>query len=229
MKVKRFGLTARIVAVLSVALALLVGVTAFSIKNILDAQGHVNKVAGDINVRLAALEAQGEMIRDVQIRVRNIVLLDDPRAMRDEMNKLQAVRNVYDDSESRMTTFFNDNDSRELIAELVRLRALARPKTDKAIELGLVNQNAEATKLLLEEIAPNIEKRLGVLQKLIAQEQENARETAAAAASAHDRATLMTALIGAIAVLLSLGIGGVLLFFAVGIDSAASIPGRDMA
>jgi len=79
MSIRRFGLTAKIVFVLSAALAVLVGSTAFSIKNILDAQNSVNRVAADIGVRLEALEAQGQMIRDIQIRVRNMVLLSDPR------------------------------------------------------------------------------------------------------------------------------------------------------
>lgn len=228
MKFKNLNLTVKIVVGLSIALAVLVGATAFSIMKILDAQTHVNRVTGEISLRLAALEAQGEMIRDIQIRIRNIVLLDDPKPMRDELNKLQAVRIIYDDSEARLTRMFSDDESRDLIAELLKLRADAKPLTEQAIRFGLSNRNAEATKVLLEEISPNIEKRLRVLEMLIQQQKERAQETVSAAAAAHDWAAALTASIGVLAVLLSLTVGGVLLWFSLGIDSAAVVPGRDM-
>lgn len=228
MKNLRLSLTVKVVFGLSVALSVLAGITAFSIRNILEAQDYVSHVTSDVNVRLAALEAQGELIRDVQIRVRNIVLLDDPKLMRDELNKLQAVRKIYDDSESRLARLFNDDASRALIGELVQLRTVAKPKTDQAISLGLRNSNVEATNILLNEISPNIEQRLHVLQQLIAQLQESARQNAIAAAAAHDRATVLIVSIGALAILLSCGIGLVLLLFARGMDAGAEVPGRDM-
>lgn len=224
----KLSMTMKVVFGLSVVLCVLVGITAFSIRNILEAQEYVGRVTSDFNVRLAALEAQGELIRDVQIRVRNIVLLDDPKPMQDELNRLQAVRKIYDESETRLTELFPDEASKPLIEELVRLRAAAKPRTDEAISLGLRNRNVEATNILLNEVSQNIEQRLRVLQKLIAQQQEGARQTAIAAAAAHDRATVLTVSIGVLAILLSACIGVVLLLFARGMDAEAVVPGRDM-
>lgn len=222
MHLTQLKLTAKIALGLSILLALLVGITVFNFRSILEAQNHLNRVVGEISARLAILEAQGNMIRDIQIRVRNIALLEDTRPMRDELNKLQAVRNVYDESEARLNRLFDGSEDHDLIAELVRLRTVGRPLTDEAIFLGLKNYNVEATKLLMDKVGPNTEQRLNVINRLIEQQQESARRTAIAASAAQDRAMALTAIIGVLAVVLCLGIGAVLLFFSFVVNIASS-------
>jgi methyl-accepting chemotaxis protein len=127
-------------------------------------------------------------VDDRMIALRNIVLLDDPAQMQAQVDRIRVQAQSYADSEKTLRDTFAafgiQDDESKLLAEIQQQNALAQPLMDKIQALGLANNNADATKLLIGDLRAVQGKWQDGLAALVASEKrQNEEATSAADAS----------------------------------------------
>jgi hypothetical protein len=183
-------------------LAIIITLTIIGLVNIGEAQKKLDRIVNNINIKIVAAESMVAMIRTVDVYTRNIILITDVNVMNDELKKLQGSRDIYDSAESRLDNIFTSEEDREQINKIKELRARARPMVNHAIELGLKNNDIDAIQFLLNEVVPVNEQRLAALNELIKHQQEQSKMVARDIAEAHLRTSVLTAVLGMLALVL---------------------------
>lgn len=185
-------------------LSIIIALTIIGLVNIGEAQKKLDRIVNNINIKIVAAESMVAMIRTVDVYTRNIILITDVDVMNDELKKLQGSRDIYDSAESRLDNIFTSEEDSDQIKEIKELRAKARPMVNHAIELGLRNNDIDAIPFLLNEVVPVNEQRLAALNELIKRQQEQSQMVARDIAEAHLRTSVLTAVLGMLA--LALGV-----------------------
>lgn len=197
--------TSRRISVKSLILFLLVTIilTILSLRDIGEAQKKLDLIMGNVTTKIVTAETMVEMIKTVDVYARNIILITDEQAMRNELQKLQGARNIYDAAEARLERIFTSEEDKTQIARIIELRASARPMVNHVIELGLNNKDKEAVSYLLHEVVPANERRLAALNSLIKRQQELSRKNAEDIRGTHSRSRVLTIVLA----MLALGLG----------------------
>lgn len=132
--------------------------------------------------------------------VRDIVLLSDPAEMKAVNDDLQKVRTDYEAAEAKLGKMFDTeagttSREKELFSKIKELKGQAQPALAKVVELGLLDKNDEATKVLMKEALPAQRAWLNTLNELVDFEAKSSEEAASAADASYTSArTLMLAL-----------------------------------
>lgn len=227
-KLTRFRATRKLAIVSGILLISLIVITAINLHNINDAQEKMNQMVNDINVKVAVVGSMEDMIKDVQIYIRNIALDTDMRQMQDELRKLQTARNMYDESESRLEKLFVSDEDKTQLARMKELRMAVRPIADHAIELGLQNKDQEANALITQQVEPMTKRRLVVIQEVVEQQKKAGQKAAEEIMTAQEHARVLTLVLGFLALVLGMVVAFVAMIFALGMDGAGSSAGREM-
>ncbi|MFL9926414.1 methyl-accepting chemotaxis protein [Herbaspirillum lusitanum] len=149
------------------------------------------------------------------IVIRNIALLDDAEAMRPEAENLKRQEKIYADSFAALEAKFASEPSttdreRQLMAQLKLDEAAATPLMNKALQLGLANDNAGAIKVLIAEVRPRQAAWIKTLTELSDFEEKLNDEAALAAETTYERLRIFTLGVMVCAVLIGV-IGAVLI------------------
>ncbi len=208
----------------ALVVTLIVGVL-FSLARIQEAQTRLEYLSGRLQTGDQVLQMQQDLIRESQIRIRNVALVRDPAALKAELDKLQDARRRYDESEQMVDQLFADDQFHPLVEQARTLRAQGRAVLDEVAQLALKGERDAAAARLLNELAPLTKQRLQVLGQLSAAQDARRAATAAEAVRAHGQVRLLMVVVGGLAVLLGLLVAGVALFLAVGVDQTRRVEG----
>lgn len=141
-----------------------------------------------------AFEMLSEM-REVSTLVRNMILVEDPAQLEKERRELEAARARYDESEDSLHKLAVENNAsdeeRALIERIRKAEAIAKPLQDRAIELGLKNQNEEATALLVGEADVAIDEWSDALLDMVEMQTKLNLESANEAIEEYQKATMV--------------------------------------
>jgi methyl-accepting chemotaxis protein len=201
---------------------LIVGIL-FSLARIQDAQTRLEYLNGQLQSGDDIIKIQQDLIRDTQIRIRNVALVRDPVALKQELDKLQEARHRYDESEQVVDRLFADEQSHPLVEKARALRASGRAVLDGVMQLALKGEREAAAARLLNELAPLTKQRLEVLSQLSDVQDARRHATAEEAALAHRQVRMLMYVIGGLATFLGLLVAAVALFLAVGVDQARRV------
>ena len=139
-----------------ILLALLLAIALLGINRMGSIQGNLDEIV-NVNGRQAGLAlSMRAMVQQMGSVARNIVLLSDPAEMQAEADRLRTVLANYDKAEDELQRMFSGDastseDERSLLARSREFKTQARPALDRVVQLGLSNQNAEATRVLMTE------------------------------------------------------------------------------
>eukprot|EP01037_Dinobryon_pediforme_P026178 gene26178-28611_t len=138
--------------VLLVLVAVLGSVGMFKINAALRDITDVNNVEAKLANRMkSALQTRA-------LAIRNVVLLTDQQDMDKEMEGLKQQEQTYTQAYAELGKMFARNDTtaqeHALFDPLKNDETATLPLMNKAIKLGLANDNVAATKVLLDEVRP---------------------------------------------------------------------------
>jgi methyl-accepting chemotaxis protein len=188
MKIENMKIGARLLGAFAIVLAMLIVVAAMGLTRmaaIQDAMVEITK-GNDVEANLAS--DMRLSLDDRMIALRNVVLLEDPAAMRPEVARFDLQSKLYDEADEKLRATFNrygiKDDETKLLAEIKTNSVAALPIMKKVLELGLDNKNADAIALLMGNLR-EVQKAWGKsLSALVDSErQQNEELTAAADAS----------------------------------------------
>jgi methyl-accepting chemotaxis protein len=156
MKLYNLKIGTRLGAAFALVLVMLVIVAATGLHSMASVnQSMVNITRGnDVETRMA-LDMRLS-VDDRMIALRNIVLLDDPAEMQNQVDRIKVQAEKYDLAARTLDTTFATYgiaaDERKLVADIQALSAAAQPLIGRIRDLGLANENQAARRILLGDM-----------------------------------------------------------------------------
>ena len=205
MKVSDMKIGARLGAGFGFVLALLVVVTVFGLSRAAHIQDNLDRIVNVKDVEVDLARDMRATVTDQMIALRNLALMNDAEEMKPEVERIKSNTARYAEAEQKLAKIFAENQDTkpEEKAFLDRLKAVetaARPLMDKAMELGLANNAAEATSVLIKDVRPQQFKWMAELGDLITLEKKLNTEAADDAHQAYRTARMMMIVLGLVAI-----------------------------
>ena len=191
-------------ALLLLMLALIIALNSVNMARMNDS------VSSIVNVNNPEIALAAEMTESVYARavaVRNLGLMNDPAQMRPEMQLITKENEDFAKASAELERMFNEiaetkPEEKAMLANIKTLAAAAAAPMKKAAELGFANQQAETTKMLLEEVVPTQSKLIAALQEFNAYEQALNEQSAADTAQSYQNANRLNLALGVLAALI---------------------------
>jgi methyl-accepting chemotaxis protein len=185
MKIDNFKIGSRLIAAFGIVLLMLVAMAAVGVSRMAAIQTAMVDITKGNNVESGLASDMRTSVDDRMIALRNIVLLDDATQMREQVERVRVQAQGYADAEKQLRTTFAaygiQDDESKLLEDIQQQSALAQPLIDKIQALGLENNNAAATKVLMGDLRAVQRKWQASLGALIASEKKQNEEATVAA------------------------------------------------
>ncbi|APW40055.1 methyl-accepting chemotaxis protein [Rhodoferax koreense] len=144
----------RLGAGIVLAAALLAKMVWIGVANMAALQRELEMANGDRLPKIIAAKDIKDNLRARAILTRNIVLVDDIDANRKTVERLAEVRNQYARIDKQLQETVVHPDGKAALSKLEAAVAALREPTDRVVQLGVADKNAEATDVLLKVVAP---------------------------------------------------------------------------
>jgi methyl-accepting chemotaxis protein len=154
----------------------------------------------------AAASMSGAQLR-VSLAASNVVMLSDAAAKTEQERLVLAARAQYNDAAKTMHAMVTQQSAKDIMSKIDAAAAQTRPLTDKARQLGMENKGAEASAVLIDEVAPASARWQAALAEMEALQEDNDKADALEAAHAYNEGRNWLMGIGAGALLFGLFIG----------------------
>jgi methyl-accepting chemotaxis protein len=206
MMLSRMKLGGKMLGGFGTVLLLMVVIAVMGIVRLGEMKGYLLKIVTDDTVQDALATQMSDQIYQMAISVRNIAFSEDPKFMEQQKTWIAEARRVYHEAHGKLDTMVSDAKAKSMLADIRQSYEAFTPLLDKALALGLKNENLEAGKVLMDEVQPIQIKLRGVLTEFKKYEAELTQKTVDASTLAYQEARLFMIVLSAVAVL-----GGVLL------------------
>jgi methyl-accepting chemotaxis protein len=178
-----------------VLLALLVAVAVLAMSRLAVLQHHIHEITQENNAEVKLAVAMRVALNQIATSARNMVLLSDEEGRRREREGLQKSREDYNADEEKLGVFIQrpdkDPKAKELFARMQQLKAQARPLMDQVLALAAADDDAAATRLLMEQAHPAQKAWMLATGELAELEYALSDRAAAEAAASYEKARAM--------------------------------------
>lgn len=195
----------RLGAAFALVLVLTAAVAVFGITRMASIQANFDKVVKENNFKVMLVSGMTDQVNVLARTIRNLVLLEETDEMRKEEARIQEARTKYQGMSDKLNELIHSEEGKKMLAGLKESQSNAKPFMDKAIELGLLNKNADATRVLLKEVRPAQAKWFDALQALTEHEEKLTNELAEQAGRDYNQAFRIMLTLTALALLLGTG------------------------
>ncbi|MCM2546619.1 MCP four helix bundle domain-containing protein, partial [Burkholderia glumae] len=156
---KNMTVSTRLIAGFGLLTALLLAVAAIGFYGLSQLNGRLDDIARVNNTEAQLANQLRASIQDRAVAVRNLALLSDAQDMAKEAERISKQEQIYADAYQKLSQLFaNEPGTTErektLIAQLKQDEAMTLPALRQAIQLGLSNDMAGATRELLRSVRP---------------------------------------------------------------------------
>jgi methyl-accepting chemotaxis protein len=190
----------------AVVLALMAALAAVGINGMASVEDSLNGIVHENMVKSTLSVDMADAINVVTRITRDIVLLENEAERVAEKRKLDTVRQKYNEALDALAKMAGNDKEKDAIAKIKAAAAEARPLTDKVVDLELANKSAEATKVLMTQAAPAVQKWQDGIDEFQAIQNEETKSDYANAQAAYASAhRLMLTLTG-----VAIGLGALL-------------------
>jgi methyl-accepting chemotaxis protein len=196
----RIGL--RLGAAFALVLLFTATLAVFGLSRMAAIQANFDHVVKENNRQVAQANNMSDQINIIARAIRNVLLLSEMADIRKEEVRIADARKKYGDTLLELEKRALSNEEKTLLETLKQDETNIRPTMDKAIELGLKNNNAAATAVLLTEVRPFQAKWFNDIDALIGHEEKLTEELANRAGSDYDSALRIMTVLTALALLI---------------------------
>jgi len=169
---------ARLAAGFGAVLALLLATAGVGASRMADLRSELDEIVTQNDVKTTLTSSMRASVNRRAIAVRNVVLFEDVKDMKEEVAKIEKAREDYAKQVDRFKGMRNDATEQALLEKIGQIEQTTKPLVDKVIALGLVNDNANATKFLVSDTAPAQDRWLQALGELQTYEAEESTRSA---------------------------------------------------
>jgi methyl-accepting chemotaxis protein len=209
MSINRLKIGTRLAVGFGVILVFLVGMAALGIVNMGRMNDTLHRIV-DINVKkIGLLGVMDESVETESRVMRNIALLSDAAAIAEEQKKISDARKAYDAASDTLKQMPLDAAGHKDVAKIADAQRVAKALDDKFIGM-LSASKEEAVAFLMSEVRVGANTWLGAIKEFSELQKRKNQDAQELAGKDYDTARLIMVSMTALAVLLSLIIGGVI-------------------
>jgi methyl-accepting chemotaxis protein len=196
----RLGLGFGLVLILMAALAVTGMVSMLTIQKSLDKIVHENQV------KISELTNMRQAVMIIAVSSRNLALKTNADQVETEADHINDAREEYTLHYENLVNLAKSETDKELISKINDLHALTEPFTDKAIALASAGKQTDVVPVLINDILPNQQKLIGVMEQMLRQEEKLEDINVDAAAASYQSMSRLTGLLTAVAILIGGGV-----------------------
>ncbi len=176
-------------------LVLLLAISALGVVNMSTIHAKLDRVVNENAVKSDLVGQMSESVHIVARVSRTVVLLDNDAAIANEMNKVTAARNAYNQARDKLAAMPATATGVAIRERIAGLQNQARELNNKVFELARTHQDGAATDLLMKQAGPVTQNWQDAMDEYAALQRATNQADAQAAATAYARArTVMLAL-----------------------------------
>ncbi len=198
----------RLIAGFSLLLAMLVIAILLGLNRMASMQKQIDQIANVNNAQVAQLMAMRASVFDRMIAVRNVVLMQTPQEMQPEVDRIREGEKKFTAADEKLSRLFEHpsttEQERALLSRIHEQHAAIAAPMARAIDLGLQNKTAEATRVLIDEVRPVQRKLMGELGELAVLEDKLSHEASTTGHAVYENAQQLMITLGVLAVLIGL-------------------------
>ncbi len=202
MKPSKMRIGARLGVGFSVVLILLVASIALGLKNMSAMHIALLQITQQNVVKMDAAERMSKAQLAVTIAASDIVLLTGNEEQQAEDRRLISLRAQYGAASKKLHDLVVLAEGKAILARIDDSAAHTRPLTDKARQFAIAGNAAEASAVLLKEVAPASARWQSALQEMVDHQAANNQRAEDAAESAYADARTLMVVLGVAAVAL---------------------------
>ncbi len=187
-------------------IALLVAAIALGLNRMAMMQARIDQIAQVNNAQVAQIMTLRASVFDRMIAARNVVLMQTVQEMQPEVDRIREGEKKFAAADEKLSQLFQHSsttqEEKALLSRVHEQHAAILAPINRAIDFGMQNKTAEATKVLIEEVRPIQRKLMNELGELAAIEERLSQEASAAGVAAYESAKQQLMLLGLFAALL---------------------------
>jgi methyl-accepting chemotaxis protein len=210
MKLTNIKIGPRLIIAFSIVLAMLLVVAILSVSRMAAIQQAMVNITKGNDVEASMASAMRLAVDDRMIALRNIVLLQEKAEMQVQVDRIRQQAADYAAAEQTLRQTFDaygiQDEESAILADIKQQAAAAVPLMENIQSLGLSNNNAEATRILMHELRLVQKKWQDSLAALIASEKRQNEEATAQADATYALARNLTIGISLLALVAGLAI-----------------------
>jgi methyl-accepting chemotaxis protein len=139
-------------------------------------KANFDTVANENNTKIAAANAMRRELNVIARSVRNLALTDDDAVMKQESVRIAEARAKYNDLRDKLQGLIKTESAKKIMLDINEAQAQTKPIVDKAMELALVNKNAEAGKVIMNEVRPGQTKWFAAIASMLERQELQNKE-----------------------------------------------------
>ena len=206
MNFNQMKVSSRLAAGFALVLVLLLASVMLSLNRMAGMQDKVHEIVNVNNAQLAEVIVIRAALYDRMVAIRNVVLLPTEVEMRPEVERVQAQEKRSVEAMNNLQKLFERAGTQEAekaaLARIRELETVINALSARAMELGQQNKNAEATKVLIDEIRPVQRKIMAEVSILVDLQEKLSKKAADDAQAAYDGARSLSIMLGVFALIL---------------------------
>ncbi|WBS01931.1 methyl-accepting chemotaxis protein [Pseudoduganella sp. SL102] len=208
MNLKNMKVGTRLALGYAIVLVLLLIIVGAGVMKMREMQERIQNITEFNNTQIRQLNTAQDSVADRMIALRNLALLTDENAMRLEAERLRKQEALYAEEMGKVTKSLEDpsTDPKEksLMATIVEQDRIARPLMAETEKLGLANQAAETTSMLMDKVRPVQRVWMNTIDELITLEEGLNEEEANEAKDAYHTAVRLMLILAVVALVVGI-------------------------
>ncbi|HJV87661.1 MAG TPA: methyl-accepting chemotaxis protein [Noviherbaspirillum sp.] len=205
MKFANLKIGTRLALAFGAILALLVMITILGISRLAQVQSRLVSIASVNNVEVKLATVMRATVNDRMIALRNLALLTEMADMKPEVERIRHQEQLYADAERKLDRMFAENadttaEEKAFLPRIKKTEAAILPLMAKAAELGLNDDAAGATKMLIKDVRPLQFEWVREINDLVTLEEKLSNEAEKSADAAYHNARLLMTILSVLAV-----------------------------
>ena len=190
----------------SIILALMVVIMVVVIISMGNIQATLTKIV-NVNVyKLNLCTTMADSINKITNNTREMVLVTDPAAKGELQKKIADLRSKYDEASDALDKTPATEAGMAIRKQIKDALGVARPLTNKVVELTLAGNDSEAVKVMVNETGPAIQKWLDLLDEAVTLQNDSNTQEAANAEGSYRTTLIVIIALGAAAIILGITI-----------------------
>ncbi|BCB27149.1 hypothetical protein SKTS_20350 [Sulfurimicrobium lacus] len=188
----------------ALVLALMVTLTVIGLKQMDAINSRLEAIVEKNNVKIELATSMRDALRERAIGMHTIVVLEDPFAQDDELQRFYEYGTIFTKARQKLHTMISNNDEAIVLDSIDNLTSITQPIVIRTIERATDHDSASALELLISQAIPIQKKLLHELDDLLKLQRDASRKAAEEAAQSYDQTELLMIMLGASAAFLGI-------------------------
>lgn len=184
-----------------IVLVLMLVLTGVSISRMSFIRASLDGIVEGDAAKLRLVNSMRDLVRYQSVTVRDVVMQEDFAFKKKELTLSRQSRDTYRTTAEQLEKLLTDDESKAVLQKIAGLDAKVRASMDKAIDLSLSGDMAEAANMIRDEVRPGQIELIGGLEALLKHVEDGSRHAAAEAGQTYHNAVIAMTVVGLLALL----------------------------